>query len=157
MTAQCTFACRTGACDCGGVLADGTLRSGTTFHLPLMLKDGASPLATSINTVTPERKPWEMLSDSEKRNMRDSVRGMPLHRAAALPIYDGVRGTFAAGRPAEQYYALVDGAVETALGGQGLTHDNIQRAANVLASRMEYNTHLTTAWQSPGNDNRRRG
>ena len=52
-----------------------------------------------------------MMTDAEKQIMRDSVRGMPLSQAAALPLYDGVRGSVSSGMPSEQYFALVDGAV----------------------------------------------
>ncbi|MFK0339193.1 hypothetical protein ACIQT7_18145 [Agrobacterium deltaense] len=55
-----------------------------------------------------------MMTDSEKQAMKDSVRGMPLSKASALPIYDGVRGLMASGMPAEKYYAIIDGAVATA-------------------------------------------
>jgi len=39
------------------------------------------------------------------------VHGMPLSQAAALPLYDDVRGSVTSGMPAERYFALVDGAV----------------------------------------------
>jgi hypothetical protein len=36
---------------------------------------------------------------------------MALDQAAALPIYDDVRGTWTSGMPSEQYFALLNGAV----------------------------------------------
>lgn len=58
-----------------------------------------------------ERKNVKTMTDAEKQTMRDSVHGMPLSQAAALPLYDDVRGAVTSGMPAEQYFALVDGAV----------------------------------------------
>ncbi|OQP86019.1 hypothetical protein BTR14_13125 [Rhizobium rhizosphaerae] len=51
------------------------------------------------------------LTDAEAKTMRDSVRGMPLEEAAALPIYDDVRGRMMSGMPAERYCALLNGAL----------------------------------------------
>lgn len=50
------------------------------------------------------------MTDADRQAMRDTVRGMPLAQAAALPLYDGVRGVVTSGMPAEQYYAILDGA-----------------------------------------------
>uniref|UniRef100_A0A7C1NXI0 Uncharacterized protein n=1 Tax=Agrobacterium albertimagni TaxID=147266 RepID=A0A7C1NXI0_9HYPH len=52
-----------------------------------------------------------MMNDAEIKTMRDSVRGMPVAQAAALPIYDNVRGLRVSGMPAPEYYALLSGAV----------------------------------------------
>jgi len=61
-----------------------------------------------------ERKPLAMMTDSEIRTMRDSVRGMPVLKAAALPIYDQFRGILDDnGTPMEQMRALYDGATYT--------------------------------------------
>jgi hypothetical protein len=58
-----------------------------------------------------DRKELHMMTDTEQRAMRDSVRGMPLSKASALPIYDSVRGAVTSGMPAERYVAILDGAV----------------------------------------------
>ncbi len=58
-----------------------------------------------------QRKDFSMMTDAERKTMKDSVLGMPLAEAAALPIYDGVRGHFMSGMPAEQYSAICDGAI----------------------------------------------
>jgi hypothetical protein len=52
-----------------------------------------------------------MMTDAERQTMRDSVCGMPLEQAAALPIFDDVRGTVTSGMPAERYFAITYGAV----------------------------------------------
>ena len=56
------------------------------------------------------RKELHTMTDAEQQTMRDSVRGMPLEQAAALPIYDNVRGLFTSGMQAEKYFAIIDGA-----------------------------------------------
>jgi hypothetical protein len=60
-----------------------------------------------------DRKELRMMTDAERSAMRDSVHGMPLDQAAALPLYDGVRGTMTSGMPSEQYFAIGDGALVT--------------------------------------------
>lgn len=67
-----------------------------------------------------------VLSDAEAQTMRDSVQGMPLDQAAALPIYDDVRGRMMSGMPAERYCALVNGAVPAA---PAMTADQARGAA----------------------------
>lgn len=57
------------------------------------------------------RKDLKMMTDAEKQTMRDSVRGMPLAQAAALPIFDDVRGLWTRGMKAEEYFAMTAGAV----------------------------------------------
>ena len=59
-----------------------------------------------------------MMTDSEIRSMRDSVRTMTVSEAAKLPIYDNVRGGLMSGRPAEQHCALLDGAQPDPLADQ---------------------------------------
>lgn len=56
------------------------------------------------------RKELHMMTDAEQHAMKASVKGMQLDQAAALPIYDNVRGLMASGMPAEKYYAILDGA-----------------------------------------------
>lgn len=51
-----------------------------------------------------------VMTDAERQTMKDSVKGMPLDQAAALPLYDGVRGVVTSGMPAERYFAILDGA-----------------------------------------------
>ncbi|WP_165909336.1 DUF2213 domain-containing protein [Shinella sp. JR1-6] len=57
------------------------------------------------------RKDLKTMTDAEKQTMRDSVRGMPLAQAAALPIFDDVRGIWHQGMKAEEYFAITAGAV----------------------------------------------
>ena len=56
------------------------------------------------------RKEPQMMTDAERQTMKDSGKGMPLDQAAALPLYDGVRGVVTSGMPAERYFAILDGA-----------------------------------------------
>ncbi|TPK42631.1 MULTISPECIES: hypothetical protein [unclassified Mesorhizobium] len=145
---KCTSACFAGHCDCGAIVNDNMQRN-RTFHIPLMMKDSASS--------QPQRKSFDMMTDAEKRTMKDSVKGMPLHQAAALPIYDGVRGSIASGRPAEEYYALVDGAsCNDALGGRERSFPNIDAAAQSIAAQRQRDHELSNAWRAPVNDNRTR-
>jgi len=58
-----------------------------------------------------DRKALHLMTDAEKQTMRDSVRGMPLDQAAALPIYDDVRGLTTSGMPSERYFAILNGAI----------------------------------------------
>lgn len=92
------------ACKCGAVV-DGIVQDGKWISVPLMLRD---------NSVSTEGKNLQMMTDSERQAMKDSVRGMPLSKAAALPIYDNVRGLVTSGMPAERYFAILDGATVTA-------------------------------------------
>jgi hypothetical protein len=55
---------------------------------------------SAVNTMT----------DAEIRDMKSTVQSMPLDQAMALPIYDCVRGMITSGMPAEQYFAILDGA-----------------------------------------------
>lgn len=92
-------------CTCGAV-QDGVLVNGATLHIPLLMKDSAPPAI---------RKELTMMNDTEIKTMRDSVRGMPVMQAAALPIYDQFRGLRDDnGTPMEQMRALYDGAVYSA-------------------------------------------
>lgn len=56
------------------------------------------------------RKDLNMMTDAERQAMKDSVKGMPLDQASALPLYDNVRGMITSGMPAEKYFAIIDGA-----------------------------------------------
>ncbi|APO67252.1 hypothetical protein IE4872_CH01610 [Rhizobium gallicum] len=94
------------------------------------------------------RKELHMMNDAEQRNMRDSVRGMSLDQAAALPIYDNVRGAVMSGMPAEKYCAIIDGAIA---GGQGMTNDQARVEAARDAMIDSYND-----WRKPVNDNSQR-
>lgn len=85
-----------------------------------------------------------MMTDSEKHAMRDSVRTMTVSQAAALPLYDGVRGTAASGLPAEQYYALIDGASPDPV-------SEVQSRAEAVRDHAA--EKLGDAWR-PENDNR---
>lgn len=56
----------------------------------------------------------QTMTDGERQAMRDSIHGMDLEKAAGLPLFDDVRGTFTGGIPSEQYYAMAYGAVPAA-------------------------------------------
>ena len=56
------------------------------------------------------RKDINMMTDAERQVMKDSVKGMALDQACALPLYDNVRGMITSGMPAEKYFAILDGA-----------------------------------------------
>ncbi|MFC3315404.1 hypothetical protein ACFOHY_01025 [Rhizobium rosettiformans] len=87
-------------CSCGAV-KDGVLVNGASLHIPVLMKDSATPQT---------RKELTMMTDAEIKSMRDSVRGMSVTQAAALPIFDNVRGLRACGMPAPEYYAMLYGA-----------------------------------------------
>jgi hypothetical protein len=57
------------------------------------------------------RKELGTMTDSQRQSMYDSIRGMPLKDAAALPIFDEVRGLRVSNMDAAEYYAIVNGAV----------------------------------------------
>ncbi|MCA0339775.1 MAG: DUF2213 domain-containing protein, partial [Proteobacteria bacterium] len=57
------------------------------------------------------RKDLKTMTDAEKQTMRNSVRGMPLAQASALPIFDDVRGAWHGGMKAEEYFAITAGAL----------------------------------------------
>uniref|UniRef100_A0A7C1P3X6 Uncharacterized protein n=1 Tax=Agrobacterium albertimagni TaxID=147266 RepID=A0A7C1P3X6_9HYPH len=104
-TFNCNQSCRSGRCSCGAVDDRGVVRDGAALRVGVMFMDHANHA---------ERKPLAMMTDSEIRTMRDSVRGMPVLKAAALPIYDQFRGILDDnGTPMEQMRALYDGATYT--------------------------------------------
>ncbi|PHJ93353.1 hypothetical protein VF09_37385, partial [Nostoc linckia z9] len=63
-------------CTCGAV-KDGVVVNGAALRIPLMMTDSAPQQ---------HRKELTMMNDAEIKNMRDSVKGMPVAQAAALPI-----------------------------------------------------------------------
>lgn len=87
-----------------------------------------------------------MMTDAEKRTMRDSVRGMPLAQASALPIYDNVRGLRTSGVAAEEYYAILDGAVPG-------PHVMSDAEAKAEAARDHMIDSMNNQWRQPVNDN----
>jgi hypothetical protein len=109
---------------------------------------GGSELRFGDSANPQERKPLHMMKDSERQMMYDKVRGMPLADAAALPIYDNVRGLRVSGMPAEQYYAIVNGAV---VGPSTQTADQARSEAARDAMIEGYND-----WRKPTNDNSQR-
>lgn len=116
-------------CTCGAV-QDGVLRNGATLHVPLLMKDSAPPAI---------RKELTMMNDAEIKSMRDSVRGMLVAKAAALPIYDNVRGLTVSGMPAPEYYAVLDGAVRNPP-----TEAFIDKAAH----QELYERRVSNAWKA---------
>ncbi|MDR7027253.1 DUF2213 domain-containing protein [Rhizobium rosettiformans] len=71
---------------------------------------GGSELRLGDSASHHERNNLTMMNDAEIKTMRDSVRGMSVTQAAALPIFDNVRGLRACGMPAPEYYAMLYGA-----------------------------------------------
>jgi len=126
-------------CKCGAVV-DGIVQDGKWISVPLMLRDNAS--------ISTEGKNYQMMTDSQRQAMKDSVRGMPLSRAAALPIYDGVRGCTMSGMPAERYCAIIDGAIVT---------DEDTNSPEKIKAQAAYDhmvRGLNEAHRSPTNDNK---
>lgn len=80
------------------------------------------------------------LSDAEQRTMRESVHGMPIDQAAALPLYDNVRGTTVSGMPAERYFAIVDGADVT-------TREISDAAAKADTAYAEMVSDMNGSWR----------
>lgn len=95
-----------------------------------------------------------MMTDIEQKAIRNSVRGMPLHRAKNLPIYDGIRGAIVGGRPAEEYYAIMDGAVPSILGAAAPTSDAINAKAQEIEAHKRYVDSLNGWRKEPVNDNK---
>lgn len=121
-------------------MKDGVLQDGHTLHVSIMLKDGA--------TIPGGRKDLAMMTDTEVRTMRDSVHGMPIGKAASLPIYDNVRGGVMSGMAAERYCAMVDGAD---VSDGEYTADMARRDA----AHDHMTDKLRNAWKhDPVNDNR---
>lgn len=125
-------------CKCGSFV-DGVLQDGKAASFPLIFKDNAS--------ISTEGKNIHMMTDSERQAMKDSVRGMPLSKAAALPIYDNVRGVVTSGMPAERYFAILDGAT---VGNEEPSTAQIQAQAAYDHSVQR----LNDAYRSPTNDNK---
>lgn len=83
------------------------------------------------------------MTDAERSAMRDSVKGMSLTDAAALPLYDDIRGLIVSGMPAERYYAIIDGA----------NVDERQRSADEIACDQAYSkmvADLNKAYRGSG-------
>lgn len=87
------------------------------------------------------RKEQHMMTDAEQRAMRDSVKGMPIELAAALPIYDNVRGLMTSGMAAEKYYAIIDGATADA---PRISDEQ----AKAMAAYDKMVADMNTAWRS---------
>lgn len=128
---KCT--CSGPVCSCG---AAGTVKDGSGVSVPLMMSDG-----TLSSTV---------MSDAQRQAMRDGVKGMPPHQAAALPIYNDVRGMPHGGMDAAEYFALMDGAVSLPhVGGLPPTERNINDAGDKLAAQVAYERRISDAWKRP--------
>jgi hypothetical protein len=83
-------------------------------------------------------KTLSMMSDTEIRMMRDSVKNMTVTEAAKLSIYDNVRGSLMGGRPAEVHFAVVDGARP-----DPVNDENIDR----MAHQVLYERRVSNAWR----------
>lgn len=92
------------------------------------------------------RKEFHMMTDAERQTMKDSVKGMPLDQAAALPLYDGVRGLMASGMPAEKYYAIIDGATAD-------VPKVTDAEARSMAAYDQMVADLNGSWRKDGGDN----
>ncbi|WP_164901890.1 DUF2213 domain-containing protein [Neorhizobium lilium] len=92
-----------------GEAYDAVQRGIRSNHIAVVQQARGGPELRFGDSAT--RKDLPMMTDGEKQTMRDSVCGMPLDQAAALPIYDDVRGMVMSGMPAEQYCAIGHGAV----------------------------------------------
>lgn len=126
---KCT--CSGPVCNCG---AAGVVKDGAGVSVPLMMSDGVLGSAA--------------MTDAQRQAMRDSVKEMPLHQAAALPIYDNVRGGVAGGMPAEEWFALQDGAVALPhIGGLPPTECNIADAGDKLGSQIAYERRISDSWK----------
>ena len=84
-----------------------------------------------------------MMTDAETRTMRDSVKTMTVQDASKLPIYDNVRGACRSGMPAEEYFALTDGAKPVLNQSFG----NIDRLAHKQVSQDAYERRISNAWR----------
>lgn len=123
---KCT--CSGPVCSCG---ASGVVKDGAGVSVSATMMDGAAAM-----------------TDAQRQAMRDSVRGMPLHQAAALPIYDNVRGTSHGGMNAAEYHALMDGAVSLPhIGGLPPTARNIADAGDKLGAQISYERRVADAWK----------
>lgn len=130
---KCT--CSGPICSCG---AAGTVKDGAGVSVPLMLSDGAT---------APGVKPAIQLSAADRQML---VTGKPLHEAAASSLYDSVRGSIAGGMPAEEWFALQDGAVAMPhIGGLPPTERNIADAGDKLGAQIAYERRISDAWKRP--------
>ena len=138
----CNQSCRSGRCSCGAVDERGVVRDGAALHVGMMFMDNANRA---------ERKPLAMMNDAEIKTMRDSVRGMPVEKAMALPIYDGFRGLLDdGGQPMERGRALIDGAII----GNGSPAQTESSACRAAAYRDHMIEQMRGANKPPVNDNR---
>lgn len=132
-----------------GITADGqrydAIQRGIRInHLALVDKARAGELARIGDGAN--RKHLHQMTDAEQRAMKDSVKGMPLDQAAALPIYDNVRGMMTSGMPAEKYFAILDGATAD-------TPKISDEQARCDAAYQQMVSDMGSAWR--GNESRR--
>lgn len=98
---------RTGA----GEAYDAIQRGIRSNHIAVVEKARGGAELRIGDSAAGDRKELHMMTDAERQTMRESVKGMALDQAAALPIYNDVRGNWTGGMPSEQYFAIVNGAV----------------------------------------------
>lgn len=79
-------------------------------HVALVERGRAGSEVRIGDSAPATTKELHMMTHDEVRAMRDTVRGMPLKDAAALPIYAEFRGLNRGNMPLSEYYALLDGA-----------------------------------------------
>ena len=84
-----------------------------------------------------------MMTDAETRIVRDSVKTMTVEDASKLPIYDNVRGARWSGMPAEEYFALIDGAKPV----PNQSFENIDRLAHKHVAQDAYERRISNAWR----------
>lgn len=124
-------------CSCG---AAGTVKDGAGVSVPLLMFDSATG---------PRVQNASQLSAADRQML---VVGKPLHVAAASSLYDEVRGSITGGMPAEEWFALQDGAVAMPhIGGLPPTERNIADAGDRLGAQIAYERRISDAWkQQPG-------
>jgi len=128
---RCT--CTTPLCSCGGT---GIAKDGAGVSVPLMLSDGVTAALGRSTT---------QLSSADRQML---VAGKPLHEAAASSLYDSVRGSIVSGMPAEEWFALQDGAVAMPhIGGLPPTARNIADAGDKLGAQISYERRIVDAWK----------
>jgi hypothetical protein len=136
---------KVGECSCG-LFRDGVMVRNGSIRIPIILMDRAAP--------TTERKTLAMMTDADIRDMRVSVRGMPVSKAALLPIYDEFRGMIDdGGVPMERMRALCDGAVYDG-SGIAATPENAMAIGDAEYAYRKMVADMGGAHRQPVNDNR---
>lgn len=132
-------------CACG-MIRDGVMVRSGSIRVSALMMDSAPP--------SQERKTLTMMNDTEIRDMRASVRGMPVSKAAALPIYDEFRNILDdSGQSMARARAFYDGAVYD---GPGIdpTPENVMALGDAAYAYQKMVSDMANAHRQPVNDNR---